>query len=410
MWWFGAARRLDDARHAAAEVCALARAEGGWGVLLASTLLIVAASLHPGHWSEGEGRPSGLDGRLADMLLNVVLYAPFGAALGYRGRSAPRSLVTGVLLSGAIEVIQLGVPGRVAGVSDVWANAAGTIAGWALLRSGPVWARPRPRVAGRFAIGAAGVASAVLAVTGFLLGPSFPATDYVGHRTPEFGHHSVYRGQVLHSFVGGEEIPSGPIPASSRLRSRLLAGEPIQVQAVAGLPVTGLAPLLSINDAHGEVLLVGVDGDDIVYRFRTRAAALGFDSPSLRAPDALRGVGAGDRLTVTIRLAGKGHCIEVDARTTCDLGLTAGTGWALLLYSQGIPPAVHGILNVLWMAGLALPVGYFSRPSWEAGLAVGVMAAALVALPTPVTTGELAGGVAGLLGGLRLQLWPAAEA
>ena len=64
---------------------------------------------------------------------------------------------------------------------------------------------------------------------------------------------------------------------------------------------------------------------------------------------------------------------------------------------------------MLWMAGLVLPVGYLARPRWECCLAVTLLAAALLLLPA--ATGliltppwELAAALAGLLGGVALQL------
>ena len=375
-----------------------------WGPLL----LILVATLPPGSWIETAGRPQGLDGRLADLLLNLALFAPFGAALAHRGRSLLGALLVGTLLSGGIETAQLAVPGRVTSLLDVSANAAGTVAGWVLWRFGSLRTRPDPKVAGRLAIAAAFTAGVVLAVTGLLLEPSFPATTYFGHWTPEFGHLRVYRGQVLEASVGATMIPSGPISDSAELRRRLAAGEPLRVRSVAGPPVAGLAPLLSINDRHHEVLLLGLDWDDLVYRFRTRAASAGLDSPELRVPGALRGVRAGDPLTVVVRPERNGYCVEVNGSTTCGIGFTAGTGWALLLYSQGPPPAIHGLLSILWMAALALPVGYWTRMGRASDLALVLLALAVLALPAaaglaPTAPGEVAGALTGFLGGTRLR-------
>ena len=293
-------------------------------VLLASLLLILLATLSPGQWSETEGRPQGLGGQIADLLLNVALFAPFGAALGCRGRSVSGALLVGALLSGAIEIVQLGVPGRVTGLGDVLSNAVGTVVGWLLWRTSSVWARPDPKVAGRLALTAAFMASGVLGVTGFLLEPSFPPTRYFGHWIPEFGHLRAYRGQVFDASLGDVAIPSGPVPHSPELRSGLVAGETLRVRAVAGPLVAGLAPLLSINDEHQEVLLLGLDRNDLVYRFRTRAAAWGLDSPELRVPGAMQSVHPEDPLMVVVRPERRGYCIEVNRTATCGIGFSAG--------------------------------------------------------------------------------------
>ena len=178
------------------------RRRPGRGALLATLLLIFLATLTPGQRSDTEGRPHGHDRKIADILLNVALFAPLGAVLGHHGRSASQTLVLGALLSGAIEIAQLAVPGRFAGFEDVVFDTVGTMAGWVLDRTSPIWVRPDRKVAGLLSLAAACMASTVLAVTGLMLQPSFPAAKYFGGWTHEFGHLHVYRGQVLEASLG----------------------------------------------------------------------------------------------------------------------------------------------------------------------------------------------------------------
>jgi len=383
-----------------------------WGrvALLASVLAILVATLSPGEWTQTEGRPEGLDGRLADVLLNLALFAPFGAALGQRGRSVRQALALGTLLSGAVELAQLWVPGRTAGLSDVVVNAAGTVLGWAVWRTTPVWAAPSHLVAGRLAMTAAVVASATIGLTGLLLEPMFPTTPYFAHWTPEFGHLRTYGGRVQDTSVGGVKVSPGVIKNVAGLRSSLRARESVRVTAVAGPAVAGLAPIVSINDWQREIVLVGLDGEDLVYRFRTRGASLGLDSPELRVAGALRGVHAGDRLAITVTPERRAYCVDVNGTVTCGVGYTAAMGWALLMYGQGIPPAFHWFFSILWLAGLALPVGYWSRMHWQSVVAGAVLVAGLLLLPAatglaPTTWSELAWALVGLLVGTALQVF-----
>jgi VanZ family protein len=71
-----------------------------------------------------------------DVVLNVLAYMPLGllAALyfareGHRGPAIARAVAFGAALSFAMESCQLFIPGRVASIYDIAANAAGTLAG-----------------------------------------------------------------------------------------------------------------------------------------------------------------------------------------------------------------------------------------------------------------------------------------
>jgi len=381
-----------------------------WGRLAlgAWLLVILLATLSPGSWTQTQGRPPGLDGRFADVLLNLALFAPFGAALGSRGRSGAHVLVIATLLSGAVELAQLWIPGRVAGVSDVLVDAIGALAGWAIWRTSPVWAAPSPRAGRRFVMAAALGAGIVVAATGLLLEPAFPPYPYYGHWTPEFGRQPIYQGRVIEASAGSASIPSGLIPNFLEVRGQLLAGGPLRVRAIAGPHGTGLAPILSINDYQRELLLLGADGDALVYRFRTLGMSLGLDSPELRVPGALANVGAGDAFAVVVKPDRHGYCVELNGAATCGVGFTAGMGWALLMYGQGIPRAIDRILSVLWMAGLAFPVGYYLRSNWPSRLALVLLFGGVVAIPAvvglvPTPPGELGAVLAGLVVGVGLR-------
>ena len=100
---------------------------------------------------------------LADVVGNVLLFVPVGITVaGALARSsAPRRLLAasavGVFLSGAIEVVQLWIPGRATDVDDVIFNGLGAVVGAAALlvylrrtrargqaRGRPAPRRPRP--------------------------------------------------------------------------------------------------------------------------------------------------------------------------------------------------------------------------------------------------------------------------
>ena len=67
---------------------------------------------------------------------NVLLFVPFGAALGLYDVSLRAALLAGAVLSGAVEVVQfVVVPGRTSSVDDLVLNTVGTVLGYLLVSS-----------------------------------------------------------------------------------------------------------------------------------------------------------------------------------------------------------------------------------------------------------------------------------
>src|SRR5262245_27357446 len=299
------------------------------------------------------------DGALADGVLNAALFLPLGAALSIAGWRPWSTIVLGALLSCGVETAQFVIPGRDPSLSDVLFNTLGAVLGVALAKSAPALWRSSPRRGDVLSIAWALVAASVLTLTGVLLTPSFPEDLYYGGWTPRFGHLEWYGGRVLQASVDGLEIPDGVLRSSLQIRERLLADSAIYVVARAGPRPQGLAPLFTIHDQHQrEILLVGIDGDDIIFRYRTRAVAWGLIGPEIRVRDAVPGIGWRKPLAVIVHPAGNGHCIGVNATEHCGLGYTIGTGLALLL---PVPLWLRPILSVVWLVGLFFPIGLWAR-------------------------------------------------
>jgi glycopeptide antibiotics resistance protein len=73
---------------------------------------------------------------LAEALLNVVLFLPFGAALRWLRLRLPWAILLGFLLSLAVELLQrFVIPGREGELQDLVANTAGAFLGWLLART-----------------------------------------------------------------------------------------------------------------------------------------------------------------------------------------------------------------------------------------------------------------------------------
>jgi len=220
------------------------------------------------------------------------------------------------------------------------------------------------------------------------------------------------RGHILDASVGGLKVHPGLLPYSPELRQRLLAGAPVQVQVLVGPPVPVLIPLLSLHDQdYREIMFLGSEQDDLVCRFRSRAATVDLNAPELRVSGALRGLAAGDTLAITVSRDRHEYCLDVNGTSTCGLGFTLGMSWAFFLYSQALPAWLHAVLNGIWMAALCFPTGFWARLRWGSCAAGVVLAMDLLLLPqtmgllaTPVA--QIGAAVCGFMAGWcwRLRL------
>jgi hypothetical protein len=347
------------------------------------------------------------DGALADGILNAALFLPLGIALSVAGWRPWRAIALGALLSCAVETAQFVIPGRDPSLSDVLCNTLGVVLGVALSSSMPWLWRSTPRRRDALAIAGTLGAAFVLALTGVLLGPSLPEDVYYAGWTPHFGHLDWYGGRVIEASVGGFAISPGIIAGSADVRRRLLSGAPIVVRAIAGPRPSGLAPLFTIHDAHQrEIVLIGVDRYDLVYRYRTRAIAAGLLSPELRVRGVFRGIAKRNPLSVTVHREGDEYCVHVNATERCGLGHTTGAGWTLLLGGQPVPFSLRPAVNLAWIAALFVPSGMWTRlrSGFVIVVALALSLTALFILPgwidfprTPPS--ELVGALVGSLAG-----------
>jgi hypothetical protein len=375
-----------------------------------SLFAIFALTLLPTHGAKHGptlGCPSCERG-VADLILNVALFVPFGLALAADRIRVPRAFLIGALLSAAIELAQLWIPGRQSSLSDVISNALGTGLGSAL----PIaWMRLVGRAQGNgtwLTLGAASLAAVIATGTGLLLRPVFPDSVYYGQWTPNLRNLAWYRGRVLEARLGPIAIPSTRMDSAHSIARLLASGAPVRVRAIAGPPVRRLAPLLSVyDDAQREIFLLGPDRGDLAFRFRTRSTAWRLDQPDVRARGALATVRPGDTLSIVVSREGAGYCVQRDAFRACRLGFTAGRGWSLLAFPEELPEWAMQLLDAGWIAGLLIPLGLCARrrtvPWAGAALFAGLALAPAVAGLEPSPASEWLGGVLGSLLGIRLR-------
>ncbi len=316
----------------------------------------------------------------ADAVANLLLYAPLGAALFWSGRTGLRAVGMAFLLSACIELAQTHIPGRDPSLGDVTFNTLGAGAGQIAALLARRWLVPSDSAAARASLAAAALATGVLALTGALLAPAFSSTALSLWYAPALPEMPWYHARVLAARLGGLTIQPGLLPPQVSQVLRL--GEPLFVTALAGPRVTALAPLIVFEDDHGDqVYLVGPDRNDLVVRYQTRAATWGLDLPDIRLRDALAGSTAGDTLHIGVHRRSVEWCLSLNRLERCGLGYTAGEAWAMVMYPRHWPPWSHTLLGAMWVGGLALPIGLWTRWRVESVVAVALFGGALAFVP-----------------------------
>ncbi|MFQ5688812.1 MAG: VanZ family protein [Gemmatimonadota bacterium] len=352
------------------------------------------------------------DRGLADVLLNIVLFLPLGICASALLGSSRLRYLAGLVVSLAIETAQVFIPGRDGSLGDIVFNAAGAALGVLIATA---WARapglgPRAALARASAAGAA--VAAVLGLTAFFLQPSLPDSRYFAQWTPDLPHLAPYDGRVLAAAVPGVALPNGRLSAEARdrLRARLDDGVDLRVVSLAGHPTDRIGAIFAVHDSlEREILLLGPDRTDLVFRIRRRVKDLRLDRPEIRMAGGLAGVSPGDTLIVDVRRRGARYCLSVAGRASrCDLGYTLGRGWALLAQAARLPPWARRILDGGWLATWFLPIGFWLRRgrAWPIPVMAGFAPLGLVplsgaVLPTPPA--QYAAALIGLGAGLLLS-------
>jgi VanZ family protein len=373
-------------------------------VALALAGLICALTLVPAERSSGPTALGDFAPVVADALRNLVLFAPLALALLLAGHRRLTGLALCAGLSAGVELLQLGVPGRIAGFMDVACNSLGAGLAILLFSTRGTWLSPPPRWRLPLRALAVSLPWAVAFITGLAFLPSVPAGLYYGGWNPEFGGMAVYPGPVLDARIGEKLVaPAGPIADSAALRRGLLAGEPIRVRWRIAESPARLAPLvIVIGPASEELALVATHGMDLVLRRWRRAADFRLEQPELTWPGALARLrpGRSADLVATPSASGVRAALDGGEPEAIDLGI--GRGWALVAPDRWLDPAWHPALDALWLMSLLFPAGLWLPRGWT-GLAWAVPAlACLWIVPVrvglaPTTAVEVCGALAGLI-------------
>ena len=362
-----------------------------------STLGILIATLH----ASGTKLPPGWsftltsgEAALAELIENLLLFIPLGASLVLAGVRPWRAIAIGFGLSFSVEFLQQWIPGRDPSTGDIITNTASTAIGVALVVFAPRWLWVPPRRAAWQALATAALAVLVWLGTGAVLRPIVPDPPYHEVSTPDWTWWGHYKGKVLSASYGPQ-------------------GAPLRATVVAATSPPGRAsPLVAILDRRDtRVLIFGVDGSDLTLDYYMRAPSLTLEQPDLRWRGALAAIAPNDTFTAQTWRAARGVCFSVNSARACGYGYTVGDGWKLIYYPEHFPDWLLGTINMLWITGWTIGIGYWAGRAAQSPVrvaAVALIVGGLLLVPaltqlevTPVH--EWLGAVLGLGIG---YLWP----
>jgi len=316
---------------------------------------------------------------VADAIRNVVLFVPLGMCLPLIVRERRWAFACAVALTVSIEILQQWLPGRDPSIGDMVTNSIGAALGIAAFSWRRRWVRP----SGWLALGAAAAATAIFALGGVLLRPSFRAGEQIAMLAPADAATVRYRAPVLGASIGTQPITDSMPLDPGVLMGALDRGQILRVRAIAVPPTNGLAELFSVRDTlrgDGDTFIFGPDRGTLRLGFRVRGNDLGLD----QADFPLRGVplgAAGDTVQVALWRAGRSFCAGTDRAHRCGFGYTIGDERTLLWFAPWESLARWRLLGLIWIALLVAPVGFWIAPDAGSVAAVGVIAAALAGVP-----------------------------
>jgi VanZ like protein len=153
-----------------------------------------------------------------------------------------------------------------------------------------------------------------------------------------------------------------------------------------------------------EPMSVSRTENDAVVSYQSHADASGLDQPAYYVRGLFAGETTADPIQVDVSRRWTGWCVRVGGLERCRIGPTLGRGWSVLMYPSVIAHRwADGLLDVVWIAALFFPLGFWTR---RRGLALSVSSAivllgiapSLVGL-VPTTLSEWIGAAASMLAG-----------
>ncbi len=299
-----------------------------------------------------------------DLLYNVALFVPLGAALRLGGASVARVVALSLALSASVEVLQLVVPGRDPTLSDVVANSLGGGLGAVLVRLFALLPAASRTAWCALTWSWVAVTFGVLSFGAWTVAVEVPRVDFIVQWLPDRLSYARFGGALYSFAANGVELPAAARIPVSRLPNVFFEGElDVTAHVTPGPRRDGIALIARLAVDYGEFLMLGRQHDALVVRYRANATRVGLRSPTYALAGALNGDPRG---VVALRASKHRERLQLRAterhvrapRAERYVRITAARLWAALLpFERGF--AGGGVLgDVLWLALLTAPAAY----------------------------------------------------
>jgi hypothetical protein len=351
--------------------------------LLTTTSLILILTLMPGSWFSppvGDPPPAlGLEFSLSDFLANLLLFLPFGAAVR-RGSGSPLdALAYSLLLSAVVEVTQLAIPFRITSPFDLVANAAGGFTGALLYSFAVRWLPLTDRAAAWLGALLAGLLAACVVLSNLLILPAPPAGRYFIHAPPQIEGFEPLPGEILEAALDGIALDRNPVPDSPRVRDALSGDFELRLRARLNFRPSRPSLIFMITAEPEEelALLLRIENDDLVLRYRSRSHHVYLEHIDFRADGLLQSLTAERAFEVVARRQGHRTCLYFNSRSSCDGALGVGETWALYLPQLERVLGRSPLVSFLWVGGWGLAIGYLARAQGISVVGIALLAGTL---------------------------------
>jgi len=347
-------------------------------LLLASLIAVAVLTLTP---TEGAAEISFWclkcgDRPAVDLLLNILLFVPLGAALGLYGTRFRSAAFFALACTCLIEALQFfAVPGRYASARDIMANFSGALVGYALARHWQILVVPNHRAARILATMSAILWLGTQAFTAWALGIWPPPEPWWAQLRPAHDDYpAVFTDQIVGVSVGSIQIRHNDELSSDdadAIREQLLSGAPFRVVVSDVESARGEAPIAIISAGPVyDVAWWAQDERDAVLSVTVRGTLLGLRTPSIRLADVFP-IARGDTVALAGSYSHGWYELQAESKSGVRhraLSASPSWGWAFLLPF----PLWTFASTVFWLTGLYLAavwcvLGYWNGRSVGAG-------------------------------------------